>query len=184
MLKPTRTVLALAAGSLALGLTGAGFAVADDGPRDHESAPEYVNGDEPEYTEPGVYPKPRHALGKVVSRGPLKVRSRPTTHSSVLGTVHPHQKLTLECKKRGQEVSGNNIWYRLDTDDRERPSDGNDGADGSDGRDEMDGMDGMNGSDASDGKHAAKDKRMVADRKDAWVSARYVKDITPVKWCR
>ncbi|MFD0359382.1 SH3 domain-containing protein [Streptomyces sp. NPDC127110] len=177
MLKPTRTILALAAGSMVLGLFGAGVAVADDGPVDgapgaaqvrgdddgYDEYSEYDDGDEyddsdEEYDEedgrpgggdgPVIYPKPKYALGRVVSQGPLKIRSKPTTHSKVLGHVHPHQKLTLVCKKRGEKVDGNGIWYLLERKDDDRT--------------------------------AAK----KYDHKRAWVSARWVKDVTPVKWCR
>ncbi|MGO4456932.1 hypothetical protein AB4039_06315 [Streptomyces sp. M-16] len=178
MLKPTRIVLALSAGSLVLGLAGAGAAVADQGPMDDGPARMHAADDDPQYDEPGVYPKPRHALGKVISRGPLKVRSHPSTHAKVVGKVHPHEKLAIECKKRGERVDGNNIWYLLDQrkDERE-PADGSDGADGVDGRDE----------DMQDGTEGSGDDHVRMDRAkygQAWVSARYVKDITPVKWCR
>lgn len=176
MLKPTRTILALAAGSMVLGLFGAGVAVADDGPVDKEPGAAQVRADDDGYDEyneydggdeyddedyedgegrpgggdgPVIYPKPKYALGRVVSQGPLKIRSKPTTHSKVLGKVHPHQKLTLVCKKRGERVDGNDIWYLLEH---------------------------KNGDDRMAG--------MKYDHKRAWVSARYVKDVTPVKWCR
>ncbi|GLX17308.1 SH3 domain-containing protein [Streptomyces lavendulae] len=180
MLKPTRTILALAAGSMALGLFGAGAAAADNGPVDKEPGAAQVRGDDDghdEYSEyddsdeyddedygdgdgdgdgrpedgdgPVIYPKPKYALGRVVSQGPLKIRSKPSTHSKVLGKVHPHQKLTLVCKKRGERVDGNDIWYLLERKD-------------------------------GDDRMAA----MKYDHKRAWVSARYVKDVTPVKWCR
>ncbi|MGE7387290.1 SH3 domain-containing protein [Streptomyces sp. NPDC004126] len=186
MLKPTRTILALAAGSMVLGLLGAGAAVADDGPVDgapgaaqvrddddgHDEYSEYDDADEYDDSDgddgyedgeegrpgggdgPVIYPKPKYALGRVVSQGPLKIRSKPTTHSRVLGKVHPHQKLTIVCKKRGEKVDGNSLWYLLERkDDRKQ-----------DGDDRMAGM--------------------KYDHKRAWVSARWVKDVTPVKWCR
>ncbi|MEV6953133.1 SH3 domain-containing protein [Streptomyces sp. NPDC051183] len=148
MLKPTRTVLALAAGSLVLGLAGAGAAVADEEPMPdmpgHESV---VADDEPngENGENGY----GHALGVVVSHGKLNVRSRPSTYAYKVGVVYPHQKLEIECKKRGERVGGNDLWYRLD------------------------GKDDMNG----EPKTAAKNDE------DRWVAARYVKNVTHVKWC-
>ncbi|MER7512726.1 hypothetical protein ACIP46_02030 [Streptomyces lavendulae] len=180
MLKPTRIVLALSAGSLVLGLAGAGAAVADQGPMDDGPARVQPADDEPQYDQPGVYPKPRHALGKVVSRGPLKVRSHPSTHAKVVGKVHPHEKLAIECKKRGERVDGNNIWYLLDQrKDGKEPLDGSGRpADGVEDGTE-DGMD--EGAEGSDGTQLRKDR---VEYKEAWVSARYVKDITPVKWCR
>ncbi|MFF5704963.1 SH3 domain-containing protein [Streptomyces sp. NPDC012794] len=172
MLKPTRTILALAAGSMVLGLFGAGVAVADgcpvadgpraravldDDPRYDEYDPGYEENEDEQSGDDGAvtYPKPRHALGRVVSQGPLKVRSKPTTRSKALGTVHPRQKLSIVCKQHGEKVDGNDLWYLLD-----RKHDRT----------------------AVDGEDRVDDK--MYERKRAWVSARYVKDITPVRWCR
>ncbi|MET9606902.1 hypothetical protein ABZZ17_17770 [Streptomyces sp. NPDC006512] len=173
MLKPPRTVLALAAGSLVLGLVGAGAAVADEGPVADGPAQEHVVHDDAELNGPVVYPKPRHALGKVVSRGPLKVRSKPSTRGYELGKVYPNQKLALACKLRGEKVDGNDLWYLLDGKDRKEDMNGNEPVNGDDG---LEGVDGGDDSASGDG--------VRAERKRAWVSARYVKDITPVKWCR
>ncbi|MFI5979474.1 SH3 domain-containing protein [Streptomyces sp. NPDC051555] len=135
--KPTRTVLALAAGSLLLGLSGAGAAVADEGPATQIMSNEQWGAGHPgAMPEPEKDPQRKYALGKVISKGPLTVRSRPTTHSRDLGRVHPHQKLEILCKERGEKVGDNHLWYRLNT------------------------------------------------KVEAWVAARYVKDLTPVKWCR
>ncbi|MEU3726338.1 hypothetical protein [Streptomyces sp. NPDC031705] len=184
MLKPTRTILALAAGSMVLGLFGAGVAAADDGPVDgpgvhdvrdeesvHDEYSEYDDGSEyddsrgdeddeqgrPGRDEPVVYPKPKYALGRVVSQGPLTIRSKPTTRAKALGRVHPHQKLSLVCKKRGERVDGNALWYLLEHKNDRKPVDG-----------------------ADDDDRTAK----AYGHRHAWVSARYVKDVTPVKWCR
>ncbi|MEU9417302.1 hypothetical protein [Streptomyces sp. NPDC048272] len=169
MLKPTRTILALATGGLVLGLVGAGTAIADEGPMDDMSGHEKVvldgddDYDDGDYEE-GDYDRPRHVWGKVVSRGPLKVRSKPSTRAYVLGKVQPHQKLALECKTRGERVDGNNIWFLLADRDRDNDNDGRD--------------DGMN-------ENEDRTKRMNhKDRKDRWVSARYVDNLSPVKWCR
>nr|WSX48382.1 hypothetical protein OG409_05075 [Streptomyces sp. NBC_00974] len=156
MLKPTRTILALAAGSLVLGLVGAGAAVADEGPL--VTTPRQVMDDDDQdsddLAESDDYQNRRHARGIVISRGPLTLRSRPTTHSHKVGRVYPHQKLTIECKKRGERVDGNNLWYLLD------------------GKDDHDGQDGMD------------PISTTMDRKDRWVSARYVKNLSEVKYCR
>lgn len=109
MLKPTRTTLALATGSLVLGLVGAGAAVADDGPENLPPREIVVGGGS---AEPGAYPE-KYVVGKVVSKGPLTVRSKPTTRSQSLGHVYPHSKVEIECKKHGEKVAGNSIWYRL-----------------------------------------------------------------------
>ncbi|MFJ3876294.1 hypothetical protein ACIPW5_02400 [Streptomyces sp. NPDC090077] len=218
MLKPTRTILALAAGSMVLGLFGAGVAVADDGPlvdgpaveealdgdSGYDEYDEYDDGSEydeyddeqsgaqaaqkpgsskPQAQKPGsrkpaadgpvTYPKPKYSLGKVVSRGPLKVRSKPTTHSKPLYKVHPHQKLSIVCKTHGEKVDGNNLWYLLEHKKDKKPVDATDG---------MNGLDGLDATEGTDGKRGAQVRKY--DYKHAWVSARYVKDITPVKWCR
>ncbi|MFD4871434.1 hypothetical protein [Streptomyces sp. NPDC058412] len=150
MLKPTRTILALATGSLVLGLVGAGAAVADDG--DNRPPREIVVGD----GQPGTYPDYKHAIGKVVSKGPLKVRSKPTTHSKSLGHVYPHNKVEIECKKYGEKVDGNGIWYRLHDENNNENLD--------------------NGMDAAPNR--------AAYEKERWVSARYVKNLSEVKYCR
>ncbi|MFE2309055.1 hypothetical protein, partial [Streptomyces sp. NPDC059411] len=166
MLKPTRTILALAAGSLVLGLVGAGTAVADDDPMPDNPGQENVVDDDQGsdgLTDPDAYPKPapkKYARGVVTSRGPLTLRSRPTTHSYKVGKVHPHQKLSIECKKRGERVDGNNLWYLLDD------------------KDKKDGTDGMNGG----GMMSMPMPKAAKEHKERWVSARYVKYITEVKY--
>ncbi|MFD9568510.1 hypothetical protein ACFWBI_01555 [Streptomyces sp. NPDC059982] len=181
MMKPPRTILALAAGSLLLGLSGAGAAAADQGPM-HDG--------------PSVYPQ-RYTTGKVVSRGPLTVRSYPSTRARAIGKVYPHEKLALVCKERGERVAGNDIWFLLDREDGREPIDGGDGIDdgrqdngrGDNGRDdngrddngrEDNGRD-DNGRDDNRGDDSRKDRRY---EKEAWVSARYVDNLTPVQWCR
>ncbi|MFD9407512.1 hypothetical protein ACFWBN_10920 [Streptomyces sp. NPDC059989] len=165
MLKPTRTILALAAGSLVLGLVGAGAAVADDeGPAaatpsqaaaaddGTEESDGYKEKDEEsdgykEKDEESDGYKDKHAIGKVVSKGPLKVRSKPTTHSQAVDHVYPHRKVEIECKKYGESVDGNRIWYRLH-------------------------------------KEYGAGKEDKAYGKEHWVAARYVQNLTHVKYCR
>ncbi|MFI5762587.1 MULTISPECIES: hypothetical protein [unclassified Streptomyces] len=167
MLKPTRTILALTAGSLVLGLVGAGTAVAADHPAPRgQVLTTPVDGDDENETGFGrddEYGKGRHARGVVTSRGPLTVRSRPTTHSQKVGRVHPHEKLSIECKTRGERVDGNNIWYLLE----ER-----------DARESLD-EDRMGAMTPKSAKPAA-----AMDRDDRWVSARYVKNFGEVRYCR
>ncbi|MGW6985257.1 SH3 domain-containing protein [Streptomyces sp. NPDC054932] len=147
MLKPTRTTLALATGSLVLGLVGAGAAVADDGPTDNLPPREIVVGG----SQPGVYPG-EYVIGKVVSKGPLTVRSKPSTRAQSLGHVYPNSKVEIECKKYGDKVDGNRIWYRL------AEKKGN-------------------------WEHEAATPNRAYD-KERWVSARYVKNLSEVKYCR
>ncbi|MFD9301510.1 hypothetical protein ACFWCB_02230 [Streptomyces sp. NPDC060048] len=162
MLKPTRTILALAAGSLVLGLVGAGAAIADEDPIADDPGQENIVDDREEDDEDGYPERERereHARGIVISHGPLTVRSKPTTHAHKVGRVYPHQKLTIECKKRGERVDGNNLWYLLDGKrDRERDEDRMAGA--------------------------PKDAKSAVNGHGHWVSARYIKNITPVKYCR
>jgi hypothetical protein len=204
MLKPTRTVLALAAGSLVLALAGAGAAAADDWEKNH-------------YTK-----------GTVVSHGPLKVRSAPTTKSKIVGRLSPHKKVAIECKKRGEKVYGNSIWYLLaDEKSHEHgkdPKDSNDGWDeGKDPKDNKDPKDswdegkdpkddneswdeGKDPKDSNDGWDEGKDPKdsneswddgkewqsggddkrampRAAYHHKLWVSARYVKNNGSVKYC-
>ncbi|MFG2988095.1 SH3 domain-containing protein [Streptomyces sp. NPDC048257] len=149
MLKPTRTTLALATGSLVLGLVGAGAAVADDGPTGNVPPREIVVGGG---AQPGAYPGENDATGRVVSKGPLTVRSRPSTRAQSLGHVYPNSRVEISCKKHGDKVDGNSIWYRL----AERNSNWDQGG--------------------------ATPK--VAYDKERWVSARYVKNLSEVRYCR
>ncbi|MCX5402929.1 hypothetical protein OHA37_03395 [Streptomyces sp. NBC_00335] len=159
MLKPTRTILALTAGSLVLGLVGAGTAVAADHsePRGPVLTAPVKDADE----EDDEYGDRDYVRGVVISRGPLTVRSKPTTHSHKVGRVHPHEKLSIECKARGERVDGNNLWYLLEQRDEQESTD-------------------------EDRKNAMtpKSAKAAKDRDDHWVSARYVKNLGKVHYCR
>lgn len=55
----------------------------------------------------------RHGLGKVVARTGVNIRKFPTTKSKILGAI-PHGKIIkIKCKVRGENVDGNNRWYKL-----------------------------------------------------------------------
>ncbi|MEV7543335.1 hypothetical protein [Streptomyces sp. NPDC089915] len=166
MPKPTRTILALAAGSLALGLVGGGAAFADQGAAAHGGARYHAPGDgrDGDDTSYDDYHKHRYSLGKVVSRGPLSVRSKPTTHSHLQYKVYPGETLALKCKTRGENVAGNDIWYLIDPGDDDR----DDWADGTDG----------------EGRKKAREAVARDGYDHDWVSARYVKDLDRVRWCR
>ncbi|MET9319134.1 SH3 domain-containing protein [Streptomyces sp. NPDC003038] len=138
MLKPTRTILALAAGSLALGLFGAAAAVADADPVADAPSRKIVDAPSPAELDDD-YPNPQFATGKIISRGPLNIREYPNTHSYVFGKAYPNDEVVIECKKHGERVGGNSLWYRLD------------------GEDSID---------------------------EGWVAARYVKNLSPVRYCR
>lgn len=157
MLKPTRTILALAAGSLVLGLVGAGAAVADEEPIAETPSRQTV-------AEAQHY-----AIGKVVSKGPLKVRTKPTTDARAVGYVYPNRKVEIECKKYGESVDGNRIWYRLH-DKRDSHENGNN-ENGSNENSSWPSAAGGSGSDK-------------AYDHDCWVAARYVKNLTTVRHCR
>ncbi|MFE9561841.1 hypothetical protein ACFYM0_12105 [Streptomyces sp. NPDC006487] len=160
MLKPTRTILALTAGSLVLGLVAAGTSVAadDSDPRGPVLTTPVDEHDENGFGRDDEYGNRKHARGVVVSRGPLTVRSRPTTHSHKVGRLHPHEKVVIECKTRGERVDGNNLWYLLED------------------RDQKDGLD--------EERNGAMTPKAAKDRDDNWVAARYVKNFGEVKYCR
>ncbi|MFD9727863.1 hypothetical protein [Streptomyces sp. NPDC059072] len=171
MLKSTRTILALTAGSLVLGLVGAGTAVAED----------------------GGFRVAGHTTGKVVSKGPLKVRSKPTTHSRAVGEVHPHSKVEIRCKKRGESVDGNSLWYRLaERDDKKENGDSEHGdwqigkpehAKPENGRPEH--AKPENGrKDHTDWQHGTRPDDRKAYDEERWVSARYVENHGWVQYCR
>ncbi|MDG9702300.1 SH3 domain-containing protein [Streptomyces sp. DH37] len=52
--------------------------------------------------------------GRVIARSGLNVRTHPNTHSRVLATLPYGKVIHIECKVRGQNVAGNNLWYKLD----------------------------------------------------------------------
>ncbi|MGW4509093.1 SH3 domain-containing protein [Streptomyces sp. NPDC004436] len=54
--------------------------------------------------------------GKVVSNGPLTVRSGPSTSHKALGKLEPGTIVAVTCKVNGEKVGDNKLWYRL-TDD-------------------------------------------------------------------
>ncbi|MEU4039669.1 hypothetical protein [Streptomyces collinus] len=56
------------------------------------------------------------ALGRVVSRGPLTVRSDHTTKAAKVGSLNAGQTVALACKAKGEPVDGNTVWYRLGKD--------------------------------------------------------------------
>ncbi|MCZ4088317.1 SH3 domain-containing protein [Streptomyces antarcticus] len=166
MLKPTRTILALAAGSLVLGLVGTGAAIADENPM--AGAPSQA-----------AAVRDGHAVGRVVSKGPLKVRSKPSTRSRIVGQVYPNRKVEIECKKYGESVDGNRLWYRLDGRNGEMEN-GNGGMDErederEDGREDE--------REDEDGREDSRDD-VRAGHNDRWVAARWVKNLSPVKYCR
>ncbi|MFD7258144.1 hypothetical protein [Streptomyces sp. NPDC059874] len=156
MLKPTKTIFALAAGSLVLGLVGASSAVAED----------------------DGFKAAAHPLGKVVSKGPLKVRSKPTTHARTVGQVYPHSKVELWCKEHGEYVDGNNIWYRLV--DRHGNSDNGNWQNGDSENGSSEHGDWQNGAGRPNGRGSDGDKAYGEER---WVSARYVRNLDRVKPC-
>ncbi|MFD4046290.1 SH3 domain-containing protein [Streptomyces sp. NPDC058611] len=180
MLKPTRTILALAAGSLVLGLVGTGAAVADENPM--AGAPSQASA-----------VRDGHAVGRVVSKGPLKVRSKPSTRSRIVGQVYPNRKVEIECKKYGESVDGNRLWYRLDDrngevengngDMDEREDEREDGRE--DGREDNreDEREDERQDDREDERQDDRDDVRAGDG-DRWVSARWVKNLSPVRFCR
>ncbi|MGW5850489.1 SH3 domain-containing protein [Streptomyces sp. NPDC055254] len=167
MLKPTRTILALTTGSLVLGLVGAGVAVADENPVVDTPSRAAVTG--VAAGQAAAYD--RYVIGKVVSRGPLKVRSEPTTRARIVGQVYPNRKVEIECKKYGQAVDGNRLWYRLHEED-------NDQENGQDNDQENGGWDDGGRENGSDDEDRARYER------ERWVSARYVQNRSTVKYCR
>ncbi|MFE3558080.1 SH3 domain-containing protein [Streptomyces sp. NPDC059193] len=176
MLKPTRTILALAAGSLVLGLVGAGTSVADEQPVAEASTSQQAEA-----------AAMRHSIGKVVSKGPLKVRSKANTRSRIVGQVYPNRTVEIECKQYGESVDGNRVWYRLhDENDNNENGNNENGSDqngsdqnGSNGNGTWPGSGNQN---AGTGGNRGEDR--AAYDHERWVSARYVKNLSKVRFCR
>ncbi|MGW1073114.1 SH3 domain-containing protein [Streptomyces sp. NPDC002537] len=51
----------------------------------------------------------------MVSRLPLSVREQPKSSAKFLGALKPGTVVELSCKKHGQNVDGNDLWYLLAT---------------------------------------------------------------------
>ncbi len=60
-----------------------------------------------------VAAKAAEPTGKVVSRTNLSIREQPTASSKFLGSIRPGTVIALHCKKNGQNVDGNHLWYML-----------------------------------------------------------------------
>ena len=58
-------------------------------------------------------PKAAYPVGEVVSDAALHVRQKPTVYSGVVKVLRPHQRIQLNCQKRGGWVDGNPVWYRI-----------------------------------------------------------------------
>ncbi|MBP0459926.1 SH3 domain-containing protein [Streptomyces montanisoli] len=68
----------------------------------------------PTHAQPAHHMAWQHPRGKVVARLPLSIRERATTDSRYLGSLRPGSIVELRCKKRGQNVDGNDLWYKLE----------------------------------------------------------------------
>jgi hypothetical protein len=108
VLKRTKTLVAACTGATAIALLGVAVpasatvtstpAHGDDwGNKDH-------NREEP---------LPR---GVVLARTGLLVRAEATTRAPVVDGLKWSQIIDIQCKKFGENVLGNSIWYRLDDD--------------------------------------------------------------------
>ncbi|MCZ4125164.1 SH3 domain-containing protein [Streptomyces sp. H39-S7] len=74
------------------------------------AAPVAVNAVAHSGDEATVVAEPR---GKVVASGGLWVRQDPNTTSKRLNLLAQGAVVALQCKKAGQNVDGNKLWYRL-----------------------------------------------------------------------
>ncbi|OEJ36473.1 hypothetical protein BGM19_38270 [Streptomyces agglomeratus] len=103
MLASLKTQVALTVGSLALGLLGAATqaTAADQTPTAAPTAPQTSGAT--------AYTK----YGRVTANTGVWIRSRPTTHSTVLGSFRSGAKIPLACKAYGQKIDGVRIWYKL-----------------------------------------------------------------------
>ncbi len=233
MQKPARTVLALAAGSLVLGMVSVGAAAAND-----NSLSRGVVLAKPGDGKSGSHDEKHYTVGKVVSRTSLKIRTEPTTQSEVVGTLEPGEKVEIVCKTHGEPVDGNDLWYRLaeekdesgkeehgrDDSGKEEHGRGDSGKEehgrgdsgkedygqehhgrGDSGKEEEEEEEyGRPGSGHEDygqehygredsgkeehgqGHYGRDDSKRASDHKyheEAWVAARYVKNLGEVAWC-
>lgn len=55
----------------------------------------------------------KYPTGEVVSDASLNVRRKPTMSADIAKALRPHQRILLDCQKRGGWVDGNPVWYRI-----------------------------------------------------------------------
>ncbi len=104
MLRNVKTAVALTAGAVAMGLLGAAPAASAERTVPTQAAPAAAK----------AAANSSWANGHVVSRTSLNIRSKPTTHSRVVGHLHSGAYIKIDCKVKGQYVDGNHIWYKLE----------------------------------------------------------------------
>lgn len=97
-----RVVTAAAASLLGASLVGANLAQAD-APDPSPASPAQENATAAMETPHGT----------VISRSGVNIRQHPTRNSRVVGFLRHHQRVSLACKTRSQNVGGNRIWYKL-----------------------------------------------------------------------
>jgi uncharacterized protein YgiM (DUF1202 family) len=51
--------------------------------------------------------------GRVISPIGLNVRTGPSTHHRIIGTLRAGQVVSITCKVNGQWIAGNPRWYKL-----------------------------------------------------------------------
>lgn len=56
---------------------------------------------------------PAQPYGTVISPTGVVLRAAPTSASAELGTLAHNAQVGLDCKVRGQNVDGNDLWYRV-----------------------------------------------------------------------
>lgn len=102
VLKSLRTSAAVATAALALSAVAAAPAVATTAP----------SGQAPSAPSATAYHH-WYKLGKVTARHGVNIRQYPNTHSRILGSYPHHAIVKIKCKVRGEEVRGNDRWYKL-----------------------------------------------------------------------
>lgn len=99
VLKSLKTTVAVTAAALTMGALAATPSVAATAPAVQKA--------------PSAAAYHAHKHGKVIARSGVNIRSHPTTHSSILGG-YPHGAIIkIKCKVIGENVQGNNRWYKL-----------------------------------------------------------------------
>lgn len=104
VLKNLKTSAVLAAGALTLSVLAAAPAVATDEPmgQNAPSAP----------TAPAAAAEAPHSFGKVVAKTGVNIRKHPNTWSKILGGFSHGQVIRIDCKVKGENILGNDRWYK------------------------------------------------------------------------
>ncbi|PJE96096.1 SH3 domain-containing protein [Streptomyces carminius] len=112
--KLSKLTLCAVGGAVALA-TAAGPALAEPTPAEELSRPSVEAPMQmAEEAAPSTLTAASSYKGRVIARSGLNVRSKPNTHSKVIGSLPYGKVIHIDCKVNSQNIDGNPRWYKLD----------------------------------------------------------------------